>query len=700
MAEPRELYEQLRHLLKDPQPPKGDGRIWSFCPVHNDGSKNGRRSLSLHPKFGLVCFAGCDFVAILKALGVEPGDFRQMEPDPQQIRDGPAKIYAYTDERGGLVAEKGRWEDGDGGKSFKLRKAGGQWKEGLQDLKVEDLPLYRADAIVKLSFDTIIYFCEGEKAADACVRQNLEATTLAGGAGGKSFGTALELLRGRQVALWPDNDAPGRLHMVRVAAALRELDTTTWFVTPPRQMPEKADAYDFFAMEGATVDELVSGLLKDIIIEYLALEDVRVTVPAVGVTWVFDFTALLAGRHTLECELAVTRVGDVAGHPYVQRINLKSHTAVVDLRRTLTDLHGKDHPWVQIVSDAIIGCIHAFDEHDVSIDVAEIPDGDPDIFLVAPYLPFNQATILFGDGSAGKTYWALLLAIHMIYEIPLAGREMPKARILFVDYEDTPTNFKRRVGRVCAGMGVPVPRGDLRYWGAAGQSLFDMAPAIHKKCVEENINLVIIDSVGAATGGSPLEVELALRYFAGLARIGVTTLSIAHITKASGEAKGDTEKPFGSVYWHNTARRTWYIDRAQDDDADVIDITLFNRKVNDGPRVKPISFQVVFDGLNGPVTIDSMRTIDIPEHQRRRPLSDQVWDILLQPMTAQQIADVIDAKVDSVEKALAKKPKFFIGQILPGTPPTGGRVPKTWARIALSLGDTQPAKSSQDALPF
>jgi hypothetical protein len=57
-------------------------------------------------------------------------------------------------------------------------------------------------------------------------------------------------------------------------------------------------------------------------------------------------------------------------------------------------------------------------------------------------------------------------------------------------------------------------------------------------------------------------------YFHALKKIGLPSLTIAHISKAG---ENNTQKPFGSVYWHNEARRTWFVKRIQEEDSDEID---------------------------------------------------------------------------------------------------------------------------------
>ena len=105
-------------------------------------------------------------------------------------------------------------------------------------------PLYRLHEIVKADPVTTAWFLEGEKKADALARLGLLATT----AGGAQSDETVDLkpLRGRKVILWPDNDPPGREHMVRVAAKLRSLGCAVEMVEIEHlALPEKGDAVDY-----------------------------------------------------------------------------------------------------------------------------------------------------------------------------------------------------------------------------------------------------------------------------------------------------------------------------------------------------------------------------------------------------------------------------------------------------------------------
>jgi len=80
-------------------------------------------------------------------------------------------------------------------------------------------------------------------------------------------------------------------------------------------------------------------------------------------------------------------------------------------------------------------------------------------------------------------------------------------------------------------------------------------------------------------------------------QIGIGAMHIGHIGRS-----GDDQKPFGSVFWHNGARCTWYVQLAKESPDDrVLQIGLYNRKANLGKKVKqPHALDVCFAGNTAP----------------------------------------------------------------------------------------------------
>jgi putative DNA primase/helicase len=66
----------------------------------------------------------------------------------------------------------------------------------------------------------IVFLVEGEKDVETLRSYGFVATTNAGGARAPWLSQYTEALRGREVILIPDNDAPGRLRAKRIAQAL------------------------------------------------------------------------------------------------------------------------------------------------------------------------------------------------------------------------------------------------------------------------------------------------------------------------------------------------------------------------------------------------------------------------------------------------------------------------------------------------
>jgi hypothetical protein len=171
----------------------------------------------------------------------------------------------------------------------------------------------------------------------------------------------------------------------------------------------------------------------------------------------------------------------------------------------------------------------------------------------------------------------------------------------------------------------------------------------------------------------------AREYFSGLARIGLPSLTIAHVRGDSGKFP---ERPFGSVFVHNLARETWAVERIGDDDPDAIDpdeirfgpyivaLELRNKKANARPKsaAQFVTFSFFADG-----------TIEVAtDGPAGRSVADLAADALADgPLTLPKIAAAIKedtgqaVSVDTLRNALKRHPRRFEQS-------TSGR-PRTWA---------------------
>lgn len=661
---------------------KKDGEwVMAFCPVHADGTKHGGkdgRSLGLSNAGVLHCFAGCEFKDVIAALrgpnyrreDRAPDYLRKPTPIRRDAGERLVQVYSYTDEDGAVIAEKGRFETGNS-KTFRWRLPGATGWPGLDGRNMNDLPLYGV-ARLQQRPDETVYFVEGEKATQACLDAGLLAVTAGGGAGQKDFGHALEPLSKREVVLWPDNDGPGRMYMNHLQALLQSLGVEVRWVNVA--VPDKGDAADYFAAGGA-VEGIEHFSPTEPMITVLADDSIEITIPTEAGKVTLRFEEMERTTRALDAALTVA-CKESGKYPYHQAINLNSHSARTELRRDLEGLYSKEYDWPKVLNISLALARDAYLRQDRGEDAYNIPEPIGDVLLVPPLVVADGPTILFGDGSSLKSYFSFKLAACVGLGEPFCGFRTPCLKVMVVDYEDSRGNFRRRMRRIMRGIDSALddllPE-MLYYWPGKGIPLKDQVDAIRRKCEKEGIGLLIIDSAAPACGDDPSDPKATIALFTALKRIGLPVIIIAHINKG-----GDTQKPFGSVFWHNEARRTWYVDRAQEEDSDELDVALFCRKVNDGPKPSPLGFHVTFDGRDGPVRIELGSVDTVPQFLDQTSDRNRVWSALESGVrTIKDISQESGLDYKKIDNVLRRGPFVQAGS---STSTEKGRPAVLWAR--------------------
>ncbi|MBS1873871.1 MAG: hypothetical protein JSU00_11695 [Acidobacteria bacterium] len=199
----------------------GDGWM-ACCPAHEDRTPSLHISEGIDGKVLVKCFAGCGQRAVLDALrgiGLDCGDRRETS-EWLEWRDGiryrrdwgaPVCAYRYHDEHGVVLYSVVRFAP----KDFKPGYYDGAkwtWKKHPNQV------LYRLPEVLEAP---IVFVVEGERDVETMRAWGFVATTNAGGANAPWLPQYTESLRGREVILIPDNDAPGLGRVVRIARELR-----------------------------------------------------------------------------------------------------------------------------------------------------------------------------------------------------------------------------------------------------------------------------------------------------------------------------------------------------------------------------------------------------------------------------------------------------------------------------------------------
>jgi len=223
------------------------------CPVHQGKDLN----FAINSETGLAqchsqCGKGWDIISLEQELGGL--DFPRAKEKVFELVGRPKvpweernieAIYDYTDESGKLLYQVLRYF----GKDFKQRRPDGNggWNWGLGDTKRVPFHLPRVKAA------EFVAICEGEKDVLTLERLEMAATCNNGGAG--NFKPELaEHFTGKAVAIFPDNDDPGREHALKVAALVGPVAKSLKIVELPG-VPLKGDVTDF-VLAGGTKEEI------------------------------------------------------------------------------------------------------------------------------------------------------------------------------------------------------------------------------------------------------------------------------------------------------------------------------------------------------------------------------------------------------------------------------------------------------------
>ncbi len=230
------------------------------CPAHEDG----RASLSIAEapdgKVLLHCHAGCTTADVLAARGLTLKDLFAPRQDNRKARI--VKAYDYTNEVGTLLFQVVRFTP----KDFRQRRPDPDAKD-VWSWNVTGVPrvLYRLPGVLRnlqaITGAGTVFVVEGEKDADAMVKQGFVATCNAGGAG-KWLPEYSETLRGANVVVIADKDTPGRRHAQAVAASLHGKAASIRVIECPDVNGKTVkDPSDYFAAGGnpADLDELAEG---------------------------------------------------------------------------------------------------------------------------------------------------------------------------------------------------------------------------------------------------------------------------------------------------------------------------------------------------------------------------------------------------------------------------------------------------------
>jgi hypothetical protein len=382
--------------------------------------------------------------------------------------------------------------------------------------------------------------------------------------------------------------------------------------------------------------------------KFSVLDDDRycLSLPAIGTTFEVDRLRRehneLVGELCVHCDLP--GAATVEGNLSIADFNISSARARSDRARLLAGrANTRDLDWVALVEEFCQRVLQADRAGQPAVDLRTLPQpvADDALQVEGLHLLRRHPTILFGDGGAAKSYLGLYLAGR------LAERGM---QVALFDWELGGEDHRARLERL-------FPDGMPRVlYARCERPLVFEADRLRRIVRENGVGYIVYDSVAFACDGPPEAAEVAGRYFRAVRQIGGGgSLHIAHVSKA----ENADQKPFGSAFWHNGARATWYAQLVNgDSNSDTLSLGLFNRKSNLGRLQAPVAFTVSF--AEERTTFRRADVADSPELAGKLTIRQHMFALLRKrAMSPEQIAEETEADVETVRRTARRYKNLF-----------------------------------------
>lgn len=347
-----------------------------------------------------------------------------------------------------------------------------------------------------------------------------------------------------------------------------------------------------------------------------------------------DVRTVLAGALTLDDQGTLNRYEGV----YLASPQRRRELALDLERRAKTKRADLD--WQSLLDELAFQVGKAEATGEAAVMLADIPRPSPEsAYAVDGFTLLRQhPQILFGDGGTLKSFTML----HLAGELARQG-----IRSMYCDWELDGSDHRERAASMW-GNKIPAIV-YVRCYRPLVAEVDRLARLKH----EHGVTFAFFDSIAFACHGKPEDAEVASAYYRAVRSLGIGTMHAAHITKGGDFAE---QRPFGSAFWHNGARATWFA-KAEGENADTSQsrtVALINRKSNLSARKPALAYRFEFN----PGSVRIARTD--PAHIEGLASSLPIWQrikgaVSSGPRTFAEIAEDTGIKEGTIRQTVTRR---------------------------------------------
>jgi hypothetical protein len=338
---------------------------------------------------------------------------------------------------------------------------------------------------------------------------------------------------------------------------------------------------------------------------------------------------------------------------------------------------------VSITSQKVLEQFKKGDEEEVLDTDTVQKQAEAKAWMIHPFLEPDNMTIIYGPGSGGKSMLALYLSVLASEGLSVQGVSIDRIlKVLYLDWETSRAEIADRIRAIRSGLDLPTKIENPIVYKRMDAPLSASAPEIKKLIRKYDIDFCVVDSVGYASEGDIESSTAAKGFHNTLRSIKTTGLVIAHVTKEAAQAGGNSvAKPYGSVFYENSARHTFELKKSQKEGIGMLEIGMYDRKSNNTGKMRPTGWSLSFTGDSSRLESVRFKAIDLRDSQLADTLhiSDQIEEQLKKgPMTSQELADLLEKTPGHISKELSKGKDRFMSL---------GDKSKRWANLSRREGN-------------
>ena len=280
------------------------------------------------------------------------------------------------------------------------------------------------------------------------------------------------------------------------------------------------------------------------------------------------------------------------GHHLIKRSwNLFSQQSINSVVKALETRDTFDINWESIIEQLVV----TVDSNSWEVSDTATIGNDPIIYedrhVLYPFVRKNQINMIYGSAGIGKSYMAVTIALCVQTGIAHKGLIPEQGNVLYLDWESERDDLNERTVAVKQGFkdeyqNEYLDQAEFEYRKVRG-SLDKVQDEISDVVYSNDIKLIIVDSVGGALQGNINDAD-AIAEFSGILRsYNTSVLALDHV------AKGNNDKPIGSIYKEAFARNLWRMSGDHPVGSDEMEVAFEHTKTNH-KRMNPVAFDAKF----------------------------------------------------------------------------------------------------------